>query len=171
MSLKYVAFTLATIMVFSIPIGAVLLGIIAKIAKLDYNRIVKDNGICLLLGCFLCSVSCIRIYYYILYFSDKSLDDVKSVSISPTHATVEIDGFYPWGVNLKLENGEVYKTRVQYQEELRDLLDGGALIGKRANSNDFHLYTVENDTICVNIQHPHFIGNSDFAEWNGLKSR
>ncbi len=103
-------------------------------------------------------IACISfpIYIFTMYalssLSSKQLDDMKSIAISPTKATVDIDNSYPWGVNINLQNGQKYKTRVDNQDLFIDLMEQGALLGKRANSRDIYLY-INNDTICIPIQH------------------
>ncbi|MDE6267006.1 MAG: hypothetical protein K2M07_06640 [Muribaculaceae bacterium] len=94
------------------------------------------------------------VVFIVMSISSKSLDNLKPVHIPPTKATAEVNKFYPWGITIKLENGRKYKTRVEDQVLMTQLLDEGAQISKRANSSDFFLFT-ENDTTCIPIKTSH----------------
>lgn len=93
------------------------------------------------------------VIFILACLASNSYDDIKPISISPTRATAEIDKFYPWGITIKLDNGNNYRTRVEDSELLVDLLNNGALLGKRANSLDIYCY-INNDTICIPFEKP-----------------
>lgn len=95
-------------------------------------------------------------YLFLSAISARSFDNIESLYIPPTKATIETDKLYPWGINLKIENGQTFKTRVEDQELFIELLENGALIGKRENSSDIYCY-MNNDTICIPIQRTIYI--------------
>ncbi|MBD5192072.1 MAG: hypothetical protein HDS88_04190 [Bacteroidales bacterium] len=87
-----------------------------------------------------------------VYFPKLIFDDIHTNAIEPMHGKAEIGSTFPWGTKLYLDNGDTYRIRVESRDEFIDKLNAGALIYKRADSNDIYLIH-KSDTVCYPLNH------------------
>lgn len=135
----------------TIVIGIVLvIYICTKVAENDYNKksnLKQMNQIMILFGLMLLTTLVTN-----LPMNKNSIfwDDIFSEQIEPMIGNAEIRKFYPWGVNLKLDNDRNYRFRVEYPDAFVKMINNGAKISKRANSADIILAN-DSTEICFSI--------------------